>query len=142
MMGRLSTQRCLVDEDIDAVAGWMESFEAVGITCDMVMRTHSPDGISSWSTPERVREHASVPDVFITGTGDHVLLYNDVTPGLLEETLRADPARLWRQGLLGLGGMGMAIDEGAGFVEVDTLDLHLPTPSLVVDPDLGRRADG
>lgn len=139
---RLSAQRCLVEEDIAALAAHVVDFQTVGPYCDAVMRTRSPDGLGDWSEPELVREHASVPEIFVTDAGAHVLAYNDLSPGLLEATVRDDPERLWRQGLIGIGGMGMSIDEGDGFVEVSTLDLHLDVLQQVVDPDFGQRADG
>jgi hypothetical protein len=139
---RLSEQRCLVEEDIAAAEAALASSEQVSVICNVVMRAHSPDGLGSWTGAEAVREHASVPDVVIRDDGTHVVVFNDVTPGLLGETMRTDPERFWRQGLIGLGGMGMVEGDGAGFAEVDTLDLHLPLLQQVVDPDLARRPDG
>jgi hypothetical protein len=142
VMGRLETQGCLADEDIDAAVTAVDGFFATEtVWCDAVYRLSSPDGLSFAGEPELVREHASVPDVVITDDGTHVLVFNDLTPGLFEDTLRSDPARFRRQGLVGLGGLGMLVDAGSGFTEADP-DLHLASLQVVVDPDLAQRPDG
>lgn len=144
LLARLEEQRCLAEPDILAVDAWMqESAAASTLFCDAIYRLSSPDGLSFTGTPERVVEHASVPDVVITDAGEHVVVYNDVTPGLFVHLLRTDPERLWRQGLLGYGGMGMsAAADGAAFAVVEDLDLHLDRLHEAVDPDLGRKPDG
>jgi hypothetical protein len=111
--------------------------------CDTVYRVSSEQGDSFEGEAERVLDHASVPDVIFTTEGHHILVYNDVTPYKLFEVLRSDPERVWRQGLLGDGGMGMSIDrrDGLGFQEVVDLDLNLERVQWVVDPDLVRRPD-
>lgn len=142
LMARLESQRCLADEDIDALAVWMEDFEGANLHCDVVVRASSADGLGNWSRPEPVLEQASVPDIYIGPDNVHVLTYNDVTRGRLVATVRDDPERLFRQGLLGLGGMGMMVDAGAGFEERQDLDLRLPVLQQVVDPELTRDIDG
>lgn len=142
LMARLEAQGCLAAEDIDALELAMEDFETVGLHCDEVLRAWSADGLSGWSQPELVQTEASVPDIHISPDNVHILTFNDVSRGRLVDLVRTDPDRLFRQGLLGLGGMGMAQDAGAGFDEVTDLDLRLPTLQLVVDPDLSRDIDG
>lgn len=145
VLERLGAQGCLAEEDIVLVEAVLAAgYERGTLHCDAVYRLSSPDGLHFSGTPERVLQHASVPDVVITEEGEHVLVYNDVTPWKLTELLRTDPARLWRQGLLGYGGVGMSVGtaESATFTEVLDLDLHLPAPQEAVDPDLGRRGDG
>lgn len=145
ILDRLGTQECLAEEDIVLVEAVLAAgYERGTLHCDAVYRLSSVDGLTFSGTPERVLSHASVPDVVVTDTGEHVLVYNDVTPYKLTEILRTDPARLWRQGLLGYGGVGMStgLATGPDFTEVLDLDLHLPLPQEAVDPDLGRRGDG
>ena len=145
LMARLESQRCLGAEDIAAVEAFMsERYAQSTVYCDVVYRMSSPDGLVFDGPSERVIEHASVPDVVITDSGEHVVVYNDVTPGRLVELLRSDPERFWRQGLLGWGGMGMSVGsaESSAFEEVADLDLNLERLMRVVDPDLGRKPDG
>ncbi len=142
LLGRLQQQRCLSEADQDAAIAFIDTFFDEGrVWCDAVYRLSSSDGRFFTGVPEMVREHASVPDVAITPDDAHVLVFNDLRPGLFADTLRTDPARFWRQGLLGVGGLGMAMDRGEGFVDV-ALDLALPLLALVVDPDLALRPAG
>ncbi len=143
LLGRLEAQRCLGEEDQAALVAFVETlYESEdAVWCDAVWRVSSADGLVFEGTPELVREHASVADVAITPGGTHVLVYNDVTPGLFAETLRDYPERFWRRGLVGVGGLGMEMDRGEGFTVVP-LDLSLPSLALVVDPDLALLPDG
>ena len=74
--------------------------------------------------------------------GTHILVYNDVRPGLLVDVIRGDPERLWRQGLLGLGGLGMAIDFGYGFGRVEGIDLNDATTGTALRDDLDQVSVG
>ncbi len=142
LIGRLSDQRCLQTADQNALAVQMQLFHAQQtVWCDAVYRLSSPDGLWFEGTPELVHEHASVPDVAITATGEQIVVYNDLDPDLLIDTLRTDPARFWRQGLLGLGGLGMAVNDGTGFVDA-SFDAHFDALSEVVDPDLYALPNG
>ncbi|MDP2313189.1 MAG: hypothetical protein Q8P41_09815 [Pseudomonadota bacterium] len=142
LLDRLQVEGCLSTADQDAAIAFVDTFYAEqDVWCDAAYRLSSPDGLSFSGTPELVREHASVSDVTIAADGAHVLVYNDLTPGLFAATVRGDPARFWREGLVGVGGLGLSTDSGAGFVEVP-LDLHLPRLALVVDPDIALRPAG
>ncbi len=135
LIARLEEQGCLDDPDEDALVAYIDDFYAAeDIWCDAVWRLTSTDGVTFTGTPELVREHASVPDVRIEG-GDHILVFNELTPGIFAQTLRDDPARFWRQGLIGVGGLGIARDSGEGFMD-EAIDLHLPELRLLIDPDL------
>jgi hypothetical protein len=142
LLARLEVDGCLSDADQAAAVAFVDGFfDTQDVWCDAVYRLSSTDGLFFTGTPELVREHASVADVAVTAEGAHVLVYNDLRPGLFAETLRDDPARFWRQGLIGVGGVGMSIDRGEGFTEAG-VDLHLPGLALVVDPDLSVRPAG
>jgi len=135
ILARLESQRCLHEDDIT----WLEEHSNVGtLECHAVYRVSSSDGWSFDGEPEQVLKNASVPDVVITDAGHHVLAVNDVTPGLFVEVARTDPERFWRQGLVGMGGLGLHVDsrDGAGFAPVE-VDLGLERLTEVVDPDLG-----
>ena len=147
VLGRLDVQRCLDAEDLETLKALQEDIYTSGngdVHCHTVYRSSSEDGWHFDGPAERVLEHASVPDIAITSEGHHLLVYNDVTPYKLWRVVRADPERIWRQGLLGYGGLGMSRDrmEGAGFREILDLDVHNPRLQRAVDPDLTRRADG
>jgi len=147
VLGRLESQRCLDAEDLDTLKALQAEVYTSGsgnVHCHTVYRASSADGWTFDGEAERVLEHASVPDVAITAEGHHLLVYNDVTPYKLWRVVRADPERIWRQGLLGFGGMGMSRDRmaGAGFREVTDLDVHNPRLQRAVDPDLSLLADG
>jgi len=145
VLARLEAQRCLDDEDQETLHGHLVDGMVGGqLHCDTVFRASSADGLSFDGDAERVLTHASVPDVAIDSRGHHILVYNDLTPYKLHDVIRTDPERIWRQGLLGKGGVGMSLDalDGHGFRELRTLDLALDRVTLAVDPDLGRRADG
>ena len=142
LLARLGAQGCLAEDDIVAASAAVDTFFASGdVWCDDVWRVSSSDGLRFSGTPELVRTHASVPDVLVRDDGAHLVAFNDLTPGLFEVTLRDDPARFFRQGLIGLGGLGVVIDEGDGFADA-AVDLHLDAPLLVVDPDLGLTPAG
>lgn len=109
--------------------------------CDRTWRLSSRDGWQFSGTAELVLGASSVADLAILPDGRQALVYNDTDPDRLLTVIREDPDRLWAQGLVGYGGLGMAIDGGAGFEEV-ALDLHLGELQEAVDPDLGVRPDG
>ncbi|MSQ03838.1 MAG: exo-alpha-sialidase [Myxococcales bacterium] len=144
ILARLDAQRCLHEADILLVEAHMaEEYANATVFCDAVYRRSSADGTSFEGEPERVLGHASVPDVVITDAGEHVLVYNDVTPFRFVELLRTDPERLWRQGMLGYGGVGMAVTTpGTAVTEVLDLDLGFEQLQEAVDADLGRKPDG
>ena len=138
----LDSSRCLHRRDQAALRERMETYYGqTTLHCDAVWRRSSPDGMGFPGPGERVLSAASVADVFIDESGRHVMAYNDLTIGLLPDLIATDPQRLWAQGLLGYGGVGLAIDAGSGFVPQVT-DLHLPHPQEAVDPDIGRTSDG
>ncbi len=142
LTARLGTQHCLSVIDQGAMSGQIDRFHAEQrVWCDEVYRMDSPDGLTFSTTPQQVREHASVSDVMVTATGTHVVVFNDLSPTLLMDTLVSDPERFWRQGLLGLGGLGMIVDDGAGFQDA-VFDAHLASLQELIDPDLAALADG
>lgn len=143
IMGRLGAQGCLDAADTALALAAVDAFHAgtEWVWCDAVYRLSSPDGRSFAGEPELVHANASVPDVGLDAEGRHVVVFNDLGPDRFAATLQADPARFWRQGLIGLGGLSVAV-EGADGWDESPIDLHLPEPALVVDPDLTRRADG
>jgi len=146
LLARLEAQRCLHEDDIALVEDVLvENYASSTLRCDAVWRVSSEDGTSfEDADPEMVLPHASVPDLHIDVEGHHWLVYNDVTPWKLVDVMSADPERLWRQGLLGWGGVGMSVDrqDGTGFTEVIDLDLKMERLQQAVDPDLGERLDG
>ena len=143
LLGRLEAQGCLADADEDLLVAEIDTFFAKEtVWCDAVWRVSSADGLWFEGEPERVHEHGSVPDVTVGPDGAHWLVVNDLTPGKFAEVLREDPARFWRQGYIGIGGIGLWREGESGFEEED-LDMSLPVPEIVVDPDLswdGSRA--
>lgn len=143
VMGRLGAQGCLDAADTALALAAVDAFHAgqEQVWCDAVYRLRSTDGRSFTGEPELVRSNASVPDVLLDADGHHVVVFNDLGPQLFADTLASDPARFWRQGLIGIGGLSVLV-EGASGWEERPIDLHLSEPALVVDPDLTRRADG
>ena len=142
LLQHLDSSRCLHRRDRAALQESLAVYHTqTTLHCDAVWRRSSPDGLRFSGPAERVIDAASVADVFIDEQGRHVMVYNDLTVGRLSELIETDPERLWRQGLLGYGGVGLAIDDGSGFVP-QSIDLHLPHPQEAVDPDLGMTAEG
>ncbi len=142
LLEHLDDARCLHRSDRSALRDRLETYHRqTTLHCDVVWRRSSPDGLSFSGPGEAVLPAASVADVFIDDAGRHVMAYNDLTVDRLPDLIAADPQRLWRQGLLGYGGLGLAIDSGEGFVEQE-IDLHLSHAQEAVDPDLGQTADG
>lgn len=142
LLARLDGQGCLATEDQDAMELEIDRFQSEqSVWCDQVYRLPSEDGLWFAGLPELVRPHASVPDVLILPDGAHVLTYVDLGPEMFMATLRDDPARFWRQGLVGLGGIGMMVDDGSGYEDV-VFDAHLASLQEVVDPDVGLLDDG
>ncbi len=142
LLRHLDDARCLRSRDQDTLADALSVYhQQTTLHCDVVWRRSSADGLHFSGPGEPVLPAASVADAYIDASGRHVLAYNDLTVGRLQRLIAEDPDRLWRQGLLGYGGLGLAIDSGAGFVE-QPIDLHLPHAQEAVDPDLGQTADG
>lgn len=142
LFGRLERRRQLSAEDLDWLETWLDTYHRqTTLHCDGTWRVSSRDGLRFPGPAEQVLGASSVADLAILPDGRQALVYNDTTPGRLLEAAREDPARLWRQGLVGYGGLGLAVDSGRGFEEVP-LDLHLDALQEAVDPDLGVRPDG
>ncbi len=143
IMGRLASQGCLDDADIALAQQIAEGFHqgVFPVWCDGVYRVSSEDGRVFAGEPELVQPNASVPDAMIDQEGRHVVVYNDLGLDVFADVLQNDPARFWREGLVGIGGVGMRV-AGADGWEDAAMDLHLSEPTLVVDPDLARRFDG
>jgi hypothetical protein len=141
LLGVLEDQGGLASEDVERLLEWIE------VTYDpsrthRVVRLASVDGY--WFTdPEPVRDAASVPGAMVDGAGTHWVVYNDKDLGALADILRDSPRTLWRRGLVGVGGLGlMRRTAGATDWEEVDIDLRLPRPAVVVDPDIGLDADG
>ena len=144
LLGRLNDQGCLHQSDMDAAEVHMQERLLSPVYCDEVWRLQlSPDG-TTLQEPEWVMSHASVPDLLVLPDGSHLLVYNHLQTEIFMDTLRTDPARFWRQGLIGFGGVGISIDQmdGNGPVEITELDLRLDHLNQAVDPDLGWTTDG
>ena len=143
IMGRLASQGCLDDADVALALQLAEGFHqgTFPVWCDGVYRVSSDDGRFFAGEPELVQPNASVPDAMIDQDGRHVVVYNDLGLDLFATTLQSDPARFWREGLVGIGGVGMRVAGADGWEDV-AMDLHLAEPALVVDPDLTRRSAG
>ena len=142
LFSRLDRRRQLSAEDLGWLEGWLDSYHRqTTLHCDSTWRVSGRDGLRFPGPAEEVLTASSVADLAILPDGRQALVYNDTTPGRLLSVARDDPARFWRQGLVGYGGLGLAIDSGRGFEEVP-LDLHLDQLQEAVDPDLGVRPDG
>jgi hypothetical protein len=142
-MGRLDAQGCLDDADVALALALAEGFHQgfFPVWCDGVYRLSSDDGRFFAGEPELIQANASVPDAMIDEAGRHIVVYNDLGLDLFATTLQNDPARFWREGLVGIGGVGMRVAGADGWEDV-AMDLHLAAPALVVDPDLARRSAG
>lgn len=142
LFARLDRRGQLSTADLGWLEGWLDTYHRqTTLHCDSTWRVSSRDGLRFPGPAEQVLGASSVADLAILPDGRQVLVYNDTTPGRLLAVARDDPARFWRQGLVGYGGLGLAIDSGRGFEEVP-LDLHLDQLQEAVDPDLGVRPDG
>lgn len=143
IMARLASQGCLDDADVALALELADGFHQGGfpVWCDGVYRLSSEDGRSFAGEPELIQAHASVPDAMIDEAGRHIVVYNDLGLDLFATTLQYDPARFWREGLVGIGGLGMRVAGADGWDDA-AMDLHLEAPALVIDPDLTRRSSG
>ena len=59
---------------------------------------------------ERWLDSVSVADVYIDIDGSHVVAFNDLRPGPVEQDGRDAPEIFWQQGLVGFGGLGLMIE--------------------------------
>jgi hypothetical protein len=141
LLGVLESQGGLAPADIDRLLEWID------VTYDpsrthRVVRLRSVDGY--WfGDPEPVRDAASVPGAMVDPDGTHWVVYNDKDLSALGAILRDDPRAVWRRGLVGVGGLGLLRRPAGGSAwEEVPVDLRLPRPAVVVDPDIGLDADG
>lgn len=136
---------CLTDADADGLDTAFEDFYAItDLPCHQVWRVPSADGWTFDGQAEAVLDHGSVPDVWIDADGTHWLAVNDVRPFALTEAVQDTPEALVRVGMPGIGALRLLRGSGASpaFEDVDGVDLALPEPLLVADPDIRRDADG
>ncbi len=139
---RLDSRGRLTESELGWLETWLDTYHRqTTLHCDSTWRVSSRDGLRFPGPAERVLGASSVADLAILPDGRQALVYNDTTPGRLLQVAREDPERFLRQGLVGYGGLGLAVDSGQGFEEVP-LDLHLDALQEAVDPDLGVRPDG
>jgi len=142
VLARLESDRCLHADDLSRIDGFMEQYHRrTTLHCDRVWRRSSGDGLWFPGPGEAVLDAASVADVAIDAQGRHLVVANDLTPGRLAAVARDDPARFWRQGLVGYGGLALWSSDGGPFTEV-ALDLRLPHLMEAVDPDLAWTPEG
>ena len=140
----LEQNRCVHQQDIEAIDALMQQYHTqTTLHCDQVYRRSSMDGLKFDGPEERVLESASVADVVIDSNGRHIIAYNDTTPDRFVDTLKNNPEALWERGLIGFGGLGLAVDtmSDAG-LQMLSPNLHLDSPLELVDPDIGITADG
>ena len=141
---RLEEDGCVHESDVKTLAERMEQYHTqTTLHCDQVYRRSSKDGLKFTGPEELVLEAASVADVVIDGDGRHILAYNDTSTGTLVETARTNPSRFWERGLIGFGGLGLAVDSMKGeTIQYLTPNLNLSQPLELVDPDIGLTVDG
>lgn len=141
---RLEQHKCMHSSDLGTLRRRMMIYHReTTLHCDYIYRRSSMDGWKFDGKEELFLKHASVPDVWIEPDGKHIVVFNDVETEKLASTAELEPERLWQQGLIGYGGLGLAIDEfDSTLVEKIEIDLNLPTPMEVVDPDIGRDGRG
>lgn len=140
----LNANGTLTPTEMVQAESFMEQKIRSPVYCDEVWRVLlSPTG-AIIEEPNMVWSHASVPDILILESGAHLLVFNDLRPDIFMDTLRNNPSRFWKQGLIGYGGVGFAIDnfDGNGFVEHTDVHLHFQELQRAVDPDLGKTKDG
>lgn len=140
----LEKNRCVHDQDIESIDRLMKQYHTqTTLHCDQVHRRSSMDGLNFDGPEELVLQSASVADVVIDSIGRHIIVYNDTTPNKFVETLQQNPDILWQRGLIGFGGLGLAVDtmSDAGLQTLSP-NLHLDSPLELVDPDIGITADG
>ena len=113
------------------------------VHCDQIFRRSSIDGKKFDGDEELILKHGSVADLWIEKDGRHVIAYNDVSPDLLVEKAVSDPSYFWRMGLVGFGGLGLAVDHMNGkSIEKLGTNLNLTQPLELVDPDISRTKEG
>lgn len=141
---RLEKEQCLHSMDVETLRSQMNTYHTqTTVHCDQVFRKSSMDGLDFDGDEEFVLDHASVADVWIEKNGQHVIVYNDVTPDKLVTTALENPNKFWQMGLVGFGGLGIAIDPMNGSaIQTIQSNLHLTEPLELVDPDIGRTASG
>ena len=144
VLRRLDLHGEIDPEDLVIAEEFMSSRSNNRVYCDDIWRIQFGSQQEILRGPEMVWPHASVPDLLILDSGEHLLVYNDLRKDIFMDVLRNEPSRFWRQGLLGYGGIGFSIDrfDGNGFVEMLDVDLQFSTLQRAVDPDLGRMLDG
>ena len=141
---RLDTEQCLHSQDIDLLRQNLREYHhKTTLHCDEIWRRSSIDGKLFDGPQELVLSSGSVPDVHIEPDGTHVIVYNNTDPEMLLTKTLQDPQIFWRMGLVGFGGLGIALDRmnGNGLTFIET-DLHLQHPQEVVDPDIGKTPTG
>lgn len=140
----LEENQCLHDDDIALLEKNLDEYhKKTTVHCDQVFRRPSMDGKKFDGREELVLKNASVADVWIEKDGRHVIVYNDVTPKLLVEKAQVDPRNFWHMGLVGFGGLGLAVDHMSGRpIEKLATNLHLKAPLELVDPDIARTKEG
>lgn len=141
---RLEEERCVHPSDISTLQKRMREYHTqTTLHCDQVYRRSSVDGLNFNGSEEMVLNAASVADVVIDAQGRHIIAYNDTSTDTLVDTVSQQPEVLWERGLIGFGGLGLAVDSRNGQpVEYLNPNLHLTVPLELVDPDIGITADG
>ena len=108
---RLDAEQCLHREDIPLLETKMTEYhKTTTLHCDAIWRRSSIDGKWFDGPEEKVLEAASVADIWIEPDGTHVLAFNDLRVGMLVEQALSDPQIFWRMGLVGYGGLWLAMD--------------------------------
>ena len=109
---RLESDRCLHPIDISTLRRRMSEYHRqTTVHCDNVFRRSSMDGENFDGPEELIVSNASVADVWIEPDGKHIIVYNDVRPEILAQTAEIEPEKFWKMGLIGFGGLGIAIDK-------------------------------
>ena len=140
---RMETEQCLHPTDIETLDKNMQRYHTqTTLHCDQVYRRSSIDGLTFDGPEELVLRAASVADVVIDTEGRHIIAYNDTSTNTLVDTARNAPSTFWKRGLVGFGGLGLAIDSMSGDIEYLTPNLNLKQPLELVDPDIGLTIDG
>ena len=141
---RLENDRCVHPNDIDTLNQRMKEYHTqTTLHCDQVYRRSSADGLLFNGKEELVLNAASVADVVIDKEGQHIIAYNDTSTDTLVNALSKNPEAFWERGLIGFGGLGLAIDSMNGTpITYLQPNLHLNEPLELVDPDIGITADG
>ena len=141
---RLDKEQCLHSDDTNLLQHKLKEYhQKTTLHCDEIWRRSSIDGKLFDGPEELVIRAGSVPDVHIEPDGTHVIVFNNTDPEILLSKTLQDPQIFWRMGLVGFGGLGIALDRmnGSGITYIET-DLHLEHPQEVVDPDIGKTPTG